>query len=261
VTAIALHGIDATRGDHHILRDLDWRVERGERWVVLGPNGAGKSSLLQVLMGYFPARGEVAILGETIGRTDTRVLRTRIGLAGHSLAGMFRAAIPARDVVVSARYAALETWWHQYTDDDRARAEAALTRVGCERLADQAFGTLSAGERQRVLLARALFGEPELLLLDEPAAGLDVRGREELLGSLTDLVADPTLDAIVLVTHHVEEVPRGFTHALLLADGRVLARGPIDETLTSEHLSTCFALPLRLVSVEGRLLAVGDAGR
>ena len=194
----------------------------------------------------------VEVLGERLGRTDVRRLRTRIGVASSGMADMLRSDLTPLDVVMTAKNAALEPWWHRYDDADRERARSCLAQVGIGHLAERSFSTLSSGERQRVLLARTLMPEPGLLLLDEPTAGLDLAGREDLVAGLAELAADPATPATVLVTHHVEEIPDGFTHLLLLADGRVSAAGPIDEVLDAEALSSCFGLPLGLEHRHGR---------
>jgi iron complex transport system ATP-binding protein len=193
-----------------------------------------------------PSGGTVEVLGEVLGRTDVRRLRTRIGIASSSLSQQLRPQLTATEVVMTAKHAALEPWWHTYDDADRARAVSQLARLRIGHLADREVSTLSSGEQQRVLLARTLMTDPGLLLLDEPTAGLDLGGREELVGSLAALAADPAAPATVLVTHHVDEIPPGFTHVLLLVEGRVLAAGPIEDTLTAEHLSVCFDVPLVL---------------
>jgi len=245
--ALALDEVTLVREGRAILRDVTWTVETDERWVVLGRNGSGKTSLIRIAsLSLHPSRGAVRVLGETLGRTDVRRVRTRIGLASPSLADQFRGELTPTEIVMTARYAALEPWWHTYDDTDRARARALLERMGCGQLVDQRFILLSSGERQRVLLARTLMIEPGLVLLDEPTAGLDLRGREELVATLGLLARDPTTPPTVLVTHHVEEIPPGFTHALLLTEGRVQASGSIDEVLTAEALSECFGLPLAL---------------
>jgi iron complex transport system ATP-binding protein len=241
--------VDVTlvREQRTILDHVDWSVRPGQRWVLLGRNGSGKTSLIRIASLYLhPSSGQVHVLGEELGRTDVRTLRTRVGLASPSLADRFRGDLTPVEIVMTARYGALEPWWHTYTDDDRARARELLDRMGCAAVADQRFVLLSSGERQRVLLARTLMTAPELLLLDEPTAGLDLGGREELVATLAGLAADPVTPPIVLVTHHVEEIPDGFTHVLLLRDGRVLDAGPIDEVLTADALSSCFGLSLRL---------------
>ncbi len=250
---LRLEGASVRRGDTVLLGQVDWRVESGQNWVVLGPNGSGKSTLLRLAaLRLHPSEGSVSVLGETLGRTDTRVLRRRIGYAASALADSLRPGIDAADVVMTARFGALEPWWHDYDDADRQRARELLTQVGCGDRADHAFGTLSSGERQRVLLARTLMTDPGILLLDEPTAALDLGGREDLVGTLAGLAAEPDTPPMALVTHHVEEIPPGFTHCLMLADGRVAAVGPIDEVLTDEALSDCYGLDLRLDTAAGR---------
>lgn len=233
-----------------LLSGVSWEVLPGQRWAVIGANGSGKSTLLRVAsLHLYPSSGTVHVFGEKWGELDVRSLRPRIGLASAALAELLRPGLTARDVVMTARYGALETWWHTYTDHDRAHADAQLVRTGIGHFAGRALGTLSSGERQRVLLARVLMTDPGLVLLDEVSAGLDMVAREALVGALDALAADPTTAPLVLVTHHVEEIPPHFTHVLLLRDGEVLASGPIEATLTSEALSACLGLP---VSVERR---------
>jgi iron complex transport system ATP-binding protein len=247
--AAVLHlaGVSVRLDDRLVLDGVSWTVRRGERWVVLGRNGSGKSTLLRVAgLTLHPSSGTVEVLGQRLGRTDVRELRRCIGVASAALADRLRPGITARDVVMTARYAALEPWWHTYDDADRAAAFVLLDRLGVGDRAAQPFGTLSSGERQRVLLARSLMTDPGLVLLDEPTAGLDLAGREELLAALAIVARDPSSPPVALVTHHVEEIPPGFTHALLLRNGRIHAAGPLTETLTSESLSSCFDLPVEL---------------
>lgn len=242
-------GVDVASGEDRttILREVDWQVQPDERWVVLGPNGSGKTTLLRVAgLWLHPSHGEVDVLGERLGRMDVRSHRQRIGFVSAAMADLLRPAAPVLDVVMAAGNGALETWWHRYDGADRAAATAALERAGAEHLAAQAFGTLSSGERQRVLLARALLTEPGLLLLDEPMAGLDLGGREGLVQTLAGLAAEPGTPPTVLVTHHVEEVPPGFTHALLLRDASLVQAGPLEEVLTAGHLSDTFGIRLEL---------------
>ncbi len=239
-----------------ILRGVDWTVNPGERWVILGSNGSGKTTLVQIAsLWLHPSSGDVTVLGQSLGRTDVRQLRRRIGFASAAMADKLRGDLLVSDVVMTAGNAALEPWWHQYDLADANRANEALERVGVSRLANRRFETLSSGERQRVLLARALSIDPGVVLLDEPTAALDLAGREQLVSTLSDLASDPSVVPIVLVTHHVEEIPAGFTHVLLLRDGRALAQGRLDDVLTSENLSECFEVPLSLEQRRGRWVA------
>ena len=250
-TSVALV-LDGTR----VLHDVDWEVRADERWVVLGPNGAGKTSLLRIASLYqHPSAGSVNVLGERLGRTDVRTLRERIAFSSAALAARLEPVMSAVEVVMTARHAALAPWWHVYTDDDRARAVELLRHWRCEHLDEHRFTTLSAGERQRVLLARTLMNEPGLVLLDEPTAGLDVGGREELVADLATWARDSGKPPLVLVTHHLEEVPPGFTHALVLKDGAVRAAGPLRETVTSDVLSDAFGLRLIVEESDGRYTA------
>jgi iron complex transport system ATP-binding protein len=255
-TALRLSGVGLVRDDVTILDGVDWEVAPHERWIVLGPNGSGKTTLMRVAGLYLhPSRGEVEVLGERLGRVDVRRLRTRIGFVSAAFAAMLRDGVTAADVVMTAEHAALETWWHTYGDSDRSRAVELLDRMGAGPLADRPFGALSSGERQRVLLARSLWRDPGLVLLDEPTAGLDLGAREDLVSRLAGLAADPTTPATVLVTHHVEEIPAGFTHGLVLDRGRVVAAGRLDEVLSAGLLSDVFGLPLALDRRRGRYAA------
>ncbi len=253
---LELRGVSLVYDGRCMLDGIDWRVCTGERWVVLGPNGSGKTSLLRIASLYLhPSRGTVTVLGGELGRVDVRRLRPRIGLASASLAAMLRREVEVVDVVMTARNAALEPWWHTYTDADRSRAIELLDRFGVASFAERMFGTLSTGEQQRVLLARTLMTDPELVLLDEPTAGLDLGAREDLVTRLGALALDAASPPLVLVTHHVDEIPRGFTHALLLRDGHAVASGPIQESLTAAALSQCFGLELALDQRDGRWTA------
>ncbi|HEX5598435.1 MAG TPA: ABC transporter ATP-binding protein [Micromonosporaceae bacterium] len=253
---IALDGVGVVRSGTHLLRAVDWRVELDERWVVLGPNGAGKTTLLNLAAGRLhPTVGTAHVLGERIGRTDLAELRTRVGLSTSALAGRIPDAERVRDVVVTAAWSVVGRWRESYDAADEARASRLLEQFGVAGLADRAYGTLSGGERKRVQIARALMTDPELLLLDEPAAGLDLGGREDLVARLAQLANDPDAPALVLVTHHVEEIPPGFTHALLLREGGVVAQGLLAETVTSENLSKTFGLPLIVERSKDRFTA------
>ncbi len=248
-----LRGIRLVRDGATILDGVDWSVAPAERWVVLGPNGSGKTSLVRIAsMWLHPSAGSVEVAGGVLGRVDVRRHRTRIAVVSAAVADLLRPGITVLDAVLTAKHAALEPWWHDYDDADRATASASLERFGVARFAARTFGTLSSGERQRVLLARALAADPAVVLLDEPMAGLDLAAREDLVGRLAALAADPASPPLVLVTHHVDELPPGFTHCLLLRDGRVLAAGPLDDVLTEASLSATFGVPLRLERRHGR---------
>ncbi|MFI6760761.1 ABC transporter ATP-binding protein [Micromonospora sp. NPDC050417] len=253
---VDLAGVNVVRTGTHLLRDLSWRVELDERWVVLGPNGAGKTTLLNLAGGRtHPTSGSVRVLGERIGRTDMAELRTRIGLTTAGLAERIPSDEPVRDVVLTAAWSVVGRWRESYDAMDEARARALLEQFGVAGLADRRYGTLSEGERKRVQIARALMTDPELLLLDEPAAGLDLGGREDLVTRLADLARDPDAPALVLITHHVEEIPPGFTHALLLREGGVVAQGLLGETITGENLTRTFGVALTVERVGERFAA------
>ena len=247
MTALRMDGVGLVRGHDVILDGIDWTVHDGERWIVLGANGSGKTTLLRIASLYLhPTTGTVEVLGHTLGRVDVRAHRRNIGMVSSSFADLLRPSIATIDVVMTAEHAALEPWWHEYSDRDRQRARELLDRFGCGPMADHPFGTLSSGERQRVQLARTLMTDPGLLLLDEPTAGLDLAGREDLVTRLAGLAADPSTPATVLVTHHVDEIPPGFDHVLLLRRGHVLASGPLEDTLTAEALGACFDMDVVL---------------
>lgn len=253
---IELAGVTVRRGRAVLLDEVSWEVEEDERWVVLGPNGAGKTTLLQVVAAQLhPTEGVAGILGEVLGTTDVFELRPRIGLTSAVLADRIPRSELVRDVVVSASYGVVGRWREHYDDLDHHRAAELLAEVGVQHLADRTFGTLSEGERKRVQIARALMTDPELLLLDEPAAGLDLGGREDLVQTLSTLAMDPDSPATVLVSHHVEEIPPGFTHAMLLRNGSVVDAGPVDEVVTEETLSETFGMPLLLTREDDRFAA------
>ena len=253
---IDFRNVSLRRGDRVLVGPLDWAVELDERWVIIGPNGAGKTSLLRIAAAAeHPSTGVAFVLGERLGRVDISELRARIGLSSSVVAQRVPTDEVVRDLVVSAGYSVLGRWRERYDDVDYRRAVDMLESLGAEHLADRTYGTLSEGERKRVLIARALMTDPELLLLDEPAAGLDLGGREELVARLTDLAADPDAPALVLVTHHVEEVPPGFSHCLLLSEAQVVASGLLPDVLTSENLSAAFGQSIALDVVDGRYFA------
>jgi iron complex transport system ATP-binding protein len=250
---LSLSGVAVRREGNRVLEDISWRVHADERWVVLGPNGSGKTTLLGVAGArLWPTAGMVEILRSRLGAVDVRTLRPRISFVSGAVTRQLRSDITAREVVVSGRYGALETWWHTYTDQDWERADRLLADGGVGHIGDRPFGVVSEGERQQVLLARALMGRPELLLLDEPFAGLDLGARERLLSRLSSLVADPSSPPIVLVTHHCEEIPPGTTHAGLLRGGRLLAAGPLGDVMTSELVSEAFEVAVTVGCEDGR---------
>jgi iron complex transport system ATP-binding protein len=245
--AVRLTDVSLVRDGRALLDGITWTVMPSERWIVLGANGSGKTSLIQIAALYLhPTTGTVEVLGETLGRCDVRVVRRRIGLASAALAVQLRPQLSALHTVMTARYAALEPWWHAYTEDDRAAARKALARLGVEDYAERAVGSLSSGEQQRVLLARAFLADPDLVLLDEPTAQLDLGGREAMVSALAELAADGSAPPMVMVTHHVDEIPPGFDHGLVLCDGEVLAAGALRETITDEVLSSAFGVALRV---------------
>jgi iron complex transport system ATP-binding protein len=257
---LELASVSVVRGGNTLLDDITWDVAEGERWVVLGPNGAGKTTLLQLASGRMhPTTGVVGILGEVLGAVDVFELRPRIGLASAALAERLPAGERVHDIVVTASYGVVGRWRERYDDLDHERAARLLDALGMTGFADRTYGTLSEGERKRVQIARALMTDPELMLLDEPAAGLDLGGREDLVRRLADLAADPAAPSLVLVTHHVEEIPPGFSHVLLLRGGRVVASGPIGPTLTADSLAKTFGLPLVLEHVDNRWTARAKA--
>jgi iron complex transport system ATP-binding protein len=254
--AFDLTHVSVVRSGKTLLDDVSWRVEPGERWVVIGANGAGKTTLMQIIGAtMFPTTGEAEVLGSKLGEVDVFDLRTRIGFAGSSIAERIPPTEIVLDAVMSAAHAVLGRWKETYEGLDQNRAVQILSEMGVGRLLDRTFGTLSEGERKRTLVARALMTDPELLLLDEPGAGLDLGAREDLLASLEILASAPDSPVLVLVTHHVEEIPRGFTHALMLRDGAVVASGPLDETMNTMNLSRTFGMRLELTESDGRYAA------
>ena len=250
-TDVSLH-----RDGHTLVGPVTWSVELDERWVIIGANGAGKTSLLRIAAAAeHPSSGVAYVLGERLGRVDMSELRSRVGLSSSALAQRIPGNEVVRDLVVSAGYAVLGRWRERYEDVDYHRAVDMLESLGAEHLAERTYETLSEGERKRILIARALMTDPELLLLDEPAAGLDLGGREELVSRLADLAADPDAPALVLVTHHVEEIPPGFSHCMLLAEGKVVAAGLLSDVLTSDNLSEAFGQSITVDVIDGRYFA------
>jgi iron complex transport system ATP-binding protein len=259
---VAVQDVTVSRNGTNLLSGLRWQVELDERWVVLGPNGAGKTTLLSLASARMhPTTGTVYLLGERLGAVDVFELRPRIGLSTALLAERIPPGETVHDVVVTAAYAVVGRFREDYEVLDEVRARALLDQLGVVHLANRRYGTLSEGERKRVQIARALMTDPELLLLDEPAAGLDLGGREDLVRRLGELAEDPAAPTLILVTHHVEEIPPGFTHALLLRDGREVAQGLAADVLTDDNLSQTFGVPLKVERQAGRYFAraVGSA--
>ena len=253
---VEVRGLRVRRAGRSILGPLDWTVRAGERWVVLGPNGSGKTTLLSAIgLDLWPTAGTVDVLGARYGKVDSRELRRRIGTASSAVEAALRPDLTPVTLVMTARYAATEPWWHVYTDDDRARARGLLEGLGLGAVADQRYATLSAGERRRTSIARAMMPDPDLLLLDEPGASLDLGARETLIDDLTALAASVRPAAIVLVSHHVEEIPPGFRHALVLASGTAVSAGPIETVLSDEVLTSAYGMPITVEWREGRAWA------
>ena len=248
--------VSVVRGGTRILDQVDWTVEPDQRWVILGPNGAGKTTLLQIASaGMHPTSGTATLLDERLGKSDVFDLKPRIGVASSAMARRIPADETVLDVVLTAAWAVTGRWNEQYDDVDVKRARRVLDEWKLAGFADRRFGTLSDGEQKRVQIARAVMTDPEVLLLDEPAASLDLGSREELLQLLGGFASNPESPAMVMVTHHVEEIPPGFTHALLLAAGSVTAAGPLDEVLTGANLSATFGLAIELAAANGRFTA------
>ena len=254
--AFELSKVTVARPGKVLLDNVSWTVDEGQRWVVLGPNGAGKTTLMQVVgANMHPSSGKVRILGHKLGKVDVFDLRTRIGHTSTSVADRIPPSESVRDAVLSAAYGVTGRWQETYEPEDEARAEQMMGEMGIFALAGRTFGTLSEGERKRVLIARALMTDPELLLLDEPGAGLDLGAREDLMSSLEVLSLADNSPVLVMVSHHVEEIPVGFTHVLMLREGKVVAQGPIESTLTAQALGATFGLRLELNSEGGRFSA------
>ena len=253
---LRLQGVAIRRDGATLLRDVDWTVNETERWVVVGPNGAGKTTLLQIAGTLLhPTEGSVDVLGERLGHADVFDIRPRIGITSAAVAEKVPPSEKVIDLVLTASYAILGRWHEEYDSTDVTRAVELLDALGCAHLIRRRFATLSEGERKRVQIARALMPDPELLLLDEPAAGLDLGAREDLLARLSRLAEDALAPTTVLVTHHVEEVPAGFTHAMLLRRGKVIAQGKVDEVFTEQHLTKAFGVPLAVERQNGRWYA------
>src|SRR6195952_3123901 len=255
-SVLQLSDVSVVRDGNPILSDVNWTVEDDERWVVLGPNGAGKTTMLQIAAAMIhPTSGRAQILDDRLGAVDVFELRPRIGFASTALARRFPANEKVLDVVLTAAYSVTGRWNEEYEDVDTRRAQRVLAEWKLDRLENRRFGDLSDGEQKRVQIARSVMTDPELLLLDEPAASLDLGAREELLQLLGGYASAPQAPAMVMVTHHVEEIPLGFTHALLLAKAQIVAGGPLQDALTAANLETTFGLPIVLTETEGRYAA------
>ena len=241
-----MDGLRIERDGTVILHDVNWRVQHGEHWVILGANGSGKTSLLSALTGYLmPTTGEISLLGETYGQSDWRELRKQVGLVSSSIRQLMADGEPALETVASGKYAMID-FWGRVTRSEKAAASKLLRQVECEYLAERPWGVLSQGERQRVLVARALMAKPRVLILDEPCAGLDPAAREHFLQFLQRLGAQKNSPTLVLVTHHVEEIMPVFSRVLILKSGRGLAMGEKSDVLNSKNLSTAFGARMRL---------------
>lgn len=252
-SVLNLQGVSLTRSGQRILHDVTWATDSGQHWVIMGPNGAGKTSLVRVATGREAAdEGEVVILGTPVGEHPVGNLATAIGLSSQSVASRLRPGQSARECVRTAAWGQTRSFDEEYEESDTERANDLLAAFGVGHVADRRFSSLSEGERQRVLLARALMTDPEVVILDEPTAGLDLGARELLLRALSEIIAGPRAPQLILVTHQIEEIPAGFTHAALMADGQVTHAGPIDEVLTGVNLSMVFGLPLNVTHADGR---------
>ncbi|KAA8723994.1 iron complex transport system ATP-binding protein [Corynebacterium spheniscorum] len=253
---INFRDVSFIRDGRTLVGPVNWQVELDERWVIIGPNGAGKTTLIRMASAEeFPSTGEAYIMGEKIGKTDMRDLRAMIGVSSAALGNRIPAEEKVADLVISAGYAVLGRWREEYEELDFAQADEILEQVGAKHLADRTWGTLSEGERKRVMVARALMINPELLILDEPSAGMDLGGREDLVGYLSDIAMDPDAPAIVMITHHVEEIPAGFTHAMLIDEGKIIAQGLLNTVLTSENLTKTFHQPIQVDRIGERYFA------
>ena len=255
-TVIQLNDVSLVRGARPILDRIDWRVEDNQRWVIIGPNGAGKTSLLRIIAAQIhPSIGSAEILGERLGEVNVFELRTRIGFASSAQAAHIPNSETVLDAVMTASYAVTGRWNEKYDDVDERRARRVLAEWHLQDFADRAFGTLSDGERKRAQIARAVMTDPELLLLDEPVASLDLAAREHTISIIGEYASAPSAPAMVMVTHHLEEIPKGFTHALILQNGKVFAAGEIEHTITSDKISEAFGLAITVDSVDGRYRA------
>lgn len=254
---IDVEGAGVRIGGTRILGPVDLTIERGERWVLLGPNGSGKTTLLSLVGARRqPSEGRVIVLGATLGRVDIRSLHGKISHSSHVLTERMQADLTAEQLVLTGKRETLSTWFQEFDHDDRRRAGELLERFGCGHLRGRRISTASQGERQRVLLARALFAAPELMILDEPASGLDLPAREALLEALESVAIAPRSPTTIVATHHLEEIAPSTTHAALLRAGRIVASGPVGDVLTAEHLSACFGVDVEMGRRRGRWWAI-----
>ena len=253
---LSLQNVSVRKGNRNILGPITWEVSAGQRWVILGPNGAGKTTLLQMCATLaHPTSGTVSILGKELGKVDVFELRNRVGFSSSAMMDLLPPEEKVIDTVLTASYAMLERWQEVYDLWDESRAKALLTTFGVRELGERLFGTLSEGEKKRVQIARSIMSDPEILLLDEPAAGLDLGGREDILRRISQFAAEPTAPATVIVTHHIEEIPAGTTHVLLLQNGLAMRQGTIADNLTSEALTELYGIPISLEINRGRYFA------
>jgi len=250
---LALSNLSVQRSGKTILDGINWTVQDTERWVIVGPNGAGKTTLLKIAAAQLqPSVGTARVLGEALGEINVFELRTRVGFASTAIASRIPNSETVLDAVMTASYAVTGRFKEMYEDVDERRARRVLNEWHLSEYADRPFGTLSDGERKRVQIARAIMPDPELLLLDEPVASLDIGSRESTIKILSGYASHPSAPAIIMVTHHLEEIPAGFTHALVLNQGKIIACGPINQTLTTEKLSEAYGLPLEVAFQGGR---------
>lgn len=251
-----LNNVTVLRDKQPVLSNVDWQIESDQRWVVIGPNGAGKTTLLRVAAAQIqPSSGKAVVLGQTLGRVNVFELRTRIGFASNALSSHIPNSETVLNSVMTASYGITGRWNEEYDDIDVRRAMRVLNEWQLSELADRAFGTLSDGERKRAQIARSVMPDPELLLLDEPVASLDLAAREQTISLISAYASEPAAPAIIMVTHHLEEIPSGFTHALVLSGGQVYAAGEIEQTLTSEKLSGAFGVSINVDFIDGRYRA------